>query len=79
MPELLGRLSAAAAMAPGNVADDVVVYATAYQPGIHSRLLVAVTLTVVCATALGGVLGSLLRRTLVITPLVVGLSSKRSI
>jgi ABC-2 type transport system permease protein len=75
-PVLIGRLAAAACM--GTIASAVTALVVRFGygvPMIHPLEVAAgIVLTVAAATSLGGLLGVLLRRTLPITPLVLGVT-----
>lgn len=75
-PVLIGRLAAAALV--GTVASAVTALVVAVGYGVRPlhplELALGIVLTVCAATALGGLLGAGLRRTLPITPLVLGVS-----
>jgi len=73
---LIGRLLAAAAMAvvASGVTALVVIFGY-HVPALHPLEVIAgIVMTVLASTALGGLLGVALRRTLPIIPLVVGIS-----
>ncbi len=75
-PALVGRLLAAAAM--GTLASAVTALVVAFGYGVRVvhpfEVAAGVVLTVTASTALGGLLGAALRRTLPITPLVLGVT-----
>jgi len=75
-PVLAGRLAAAALVGLLATAIAVAVVVAGYGAPLKHPVEAAVVVvaTVACATALGGVAGRWLRRTLVIAPLVVGLT-----
>jgi len=75
-PALIGRLVAAAGM--GVVASAVTALVVIFGYGVPARhpleVVGGIVLTVLASTSLGGLLGVLIRRTLPITPLVLGIS-----
>ncbi len=75
-PVLLGRLAAAAIVATLASLVTALVVVFGYRvPMAHPvEVLLGLVLTVTASTALGGVLGAWLRRTLPVTPLVVGIT-----
>jgi ABC-2 type transport system permease protein len=75
-PVLVGRLAAAAVVGVLASAVTALVVVFGYRvPAVHPLEVAAgIVLTVAAATALGGLLGAKLRRTLPITPLVVGIT-----
>jgi ABC-2 type transport system permease protein len=74
VPVLIGRLAAAASM--GVLASSVTALVVIFGYGVPAahplEVIAGVILTVIASTSLGGLLGVLLRRTLPITPLVLG-------